>query len=69
MHERKKKMEGEEGGSVVCSQADGAVCRAWCWALRTPGLSQLSGPGKNTHTDKNTYTHTLREDRTFHMFL
>lgn len=42
-------MEGEEGVFVVCSQAEGAVCGACRRALRTPGLSLLSGPGKNTH--------------------
>lgn len=53
MHERKKKMEGKYGGFVVCSQAEGTVCGAWRWALRTPGLSLLSGPGKHTHTHTN----------------
>lgn len=37
-------------GLLVCSQAEGTVCGAWCLVLRTPGLSLLSGPGKNKHT-------------------
>lgn len=31
-------------GDIDCSQAEGALCGAWWWALRTPGLSLLSGP-------------------------
>lgn len=54
----KWRREFQEGGGeekmgrlegIVCSQAEGAVCRAWRWALRTPGPSLLSGPeGKKT---------------------
>ncbi len=49
---RKEKGEDEgKGGFIDCSQAEGAVCGAWRWALRTPGLSLLSGPEEkpNTH--------------------
>lgn len=38
--QKKEKMEGD----IDCSQAEGALCGAWWWALRTPGLSLLSGP-------------------------
>lgn len=43
---KKEKMEGD----IDCSQAEGALCGAWRWALRTPGLSLLSGP-----EEKQTY--------------
>ena len=48
---KEKGGDGGEGGCIDCSQAEGAVCGAWRWALRTPGLSLLSGPEEkqNTH--------------------
>lgn len=44
-----KRRRWRRGGFIDCSQAEGAVCGAWWWALRTPGLSLLSGPGEKTH--------------------
>lgn len=41
--EKRQKKETMEG-DIDCSQAEGALCGAWWWALRTPGLSLLSGP-------------------------
>lgn len=42
---RKEKGEdGRQGGFIDCSQAEGGVWGAWRRALRTPGLSLLSGP-------------------------
>ena len=49
MVERKKE-DGGWGGFIDCSQAEGTVFGAWRWALRTPGLSLLSGPGEETNT-------------------
>lgn len=43
--QKKEKMEGD----IDCSQAEGALCGAWWWALRTPGLSLLSGPASEAY--------------------
>lgn len=48
---RKEKGRDEgRGGFIDCSQAEGAVCGAWRWALRTPGLSLLFGPEEKPNT-------------------